>query len=144
MLYFQQPADFHPAFDVVGCYIVCGEEVLYLQRHEAKVHGRQWDLPGGKIGEGEYALDAVRREVYEETGLLFEEKEFEFLRKVYVRIEEGDFEYSVFRLEIPEKYRITLSPQEHTSFTWVTPEEALKMPLVPDEDQCIRYFFRIV
>jgi ADP-ribose pyrophosphatase YjhB (NUDIX family) len=48
-----------------GCYLV-------LERAHEPYRGR-WDLPGGFVEAGESPLDAVRREVLEETGLQIEE-----------------------------------------------------------------------
>lgn len=39
-----------------------------LERGEEPYRGR-WDLPGGFVEAGETPLDAVRREIHEETGL---------------------------------------------------------------------------
>ena len=42
--------------------------------------------------------------------------------------------------EIPE---ITLSKNEHKAFAWCTPKEALALPLVLDEDYCMKHFYKI-
>ena len=46
-----------------------GDRVLITQRAESAMLGGLWEFPGGKIGAGESAADACRREVREETGL---------------------------------------------------------------------------
>ena len=47
-------------------------KILFLQRHMDDWGGGMWNLPGGKIEEGESALEAVKREVEEETNLVVE------------------------------------------------------------------------
>jgi 8-oxo-dGTP diphosphatase len=49
---------------------------LLLARRAAAVYDGYWDLPGGFLAEGEHPLDALRRELREETGLEVEPKEF--------------------------------------------------------------------
>ena len=130
--------------DVVACYVEVGEEVLYLERQDGKTYARCWDLPGGKVGDGELPLTAIQREVFEETGIDLQLKDFEFIRKVYVRLDEYDFEHYMFRVKLPQKPRIKLSAEEHRSFTWITPKTALTLLLVPDEEHCIRFVYASV
>jgi ADP-ribose pyrophosphatase YjhB (NUDIX family) len=57
---------------------VCVDErgrVLLARRATEPFQGR-WDLPGGFLEEGEHPLDALRRELLEETGLEVEPLEF--------------------------------------------------------------------
>jgi 8-oxo-dGTP diphosphatase len=49
--------------------------VLFSRRRYEPFAGR-WDLPGGFLQEGEHPLDALRRELSEETGLTIEPERF--------------------------------------------------------------------
>jgi 8-oxo-dGTP diphosphatase len=46
-----------------------GEDVLLVKRGKG-IYRRLWSLPGGAIEIGETALEAARRELFEETGLV--------------------------------------------------------------------------
>jgi 8-oxo-dGTP diphosphatase len=51
----------------VGAVIVRGDEVVLVQRGNEPWRG-WWSLPGGVVETGEHLKDAVRREMWEETG----------------------------------------------------------------------------
>jgi mutator protein MutT len=44
-------------------------KILILRRQNDVAGGGNWDIPGGVIEKGENQIDALKREVYEETGL---------------------------------------------------------------------------
>ncbi|HWI65820.1 MAG TPA: NUDIX domain-containing protein [Symbiobacteriaceae bacterium] len=48
------------------CFIVSDGQILLM---EAPWHGNRWSVIGGKVDAGETPEEAVRREVWEETGL---------------------------------------------------------------------------
>lgn len=56
--------------------VVDEEGRLLLARRAAEVEHGKWDLPGGFVEEGEHPLDAVVRELREETGLEIEPTRF--------------------------------------------------------------------
>ncbi|MBJ6726000.1 NUDIX hydrolase [Geomesophilobacter sediminis] len=53
---------------VVGCLVRNEEGKVLLIRH----HQRGWEIPQGRVEEGENLVDAVHREVREETGVEIE------------------------------------------------------------------------
>jgi 8-oxo-dGTP diphosphatase len=56
--------------------VVDGEGRLLLARRAQDPYRGYWDIPGGFVEETEHPLDALRRELLEETGLLVEPLEF--------------------------------------------------------------------
>lgn len=55
----------------VGAVVFRGPEVLVIKRGKPPFEG-QWSIPGGRLEHGERVIDAVKREVREETSLEIE------------------------------------------------------------------------
>ncbi|GHF23506.1 DNA mismatch repair protein MutT [Kordiimonas sediminis] len=57
----------------VGTVVFCGDKVLLIKRSNPP-KADEWSLPGGKQELGETLVEAARREVLEETGIIAEIK----------------------------------------------------------------------
>lgn len=142
MLYKKIPKNFHPQIEVVGCFMEHGGRFLLLYRHEARPNGKCWGQPAGKMEKGEDRLQAMIREIKEETGQKLSPNQLAHAATVYVKYPEYHFVYHVFHSSLKKKLPVVLS-DEHTEFKWVTPEESLKLTLIPDFDRCIKNFYKI-
>ncbi|ORA85682.1 DNA mismatch repair protein MutT, partial [Mycobacterium intermedium] len=58
-----------PTQIVVAGAIICGSSVLVAQRVRPPQLAGRWELPGGKVAEGETEQAALARELAEELGL---------------------------------------------------------------------------
>lgn len=141
MIYLDPPENFQPKFYVVSCFIEHDGKFLMLKRHPAKTEGGKWGTPGGKRDEGETEVEALVREIQEETGIVLSPDRIGNSYPVYERYPDYDFVYHMFASTLDDKPEVVLSPTEHTDHCWVTAEDALRMPdLLLDEDACIRQF----
>jgi 8-oxo-dGTP pyrophosphatase MutT (NUDIX family) len=52
----------------VGLLLLRGDSVLLVRQYRFVAGGQTWEIPGGRIDEGESALEAAARECWEETG----------------------------------------------------------------------------
>ena len=66
---------------IVGALIFDENRQLFLMRSSGK-YGSQWIVPGGKIDFGETILNALKREIREETGLILKDIEFKGIREL--------------------------------------------------------------
>lgn len=142
MIYDNEPENFQPKFEVVSCYVESDGKILLLHRDDKKSEGDTWGVPAGKIDAGEDPESAIERELREETGLAISRDKIEYLTKVFVRYPDYDFTYHMFRTELESPSEISINPEEHKAFRWVTPKDALAMELIRDLDACIRMYYR--
>lgn len=90
-----------------------------------------WGIPGGKIKYGEAAEDALRRELKEETGLDVEAVRFVLVQDCIRSPEffrEAHFILLNYTCSVPGTPAVTLN-EEAQEFRWLTPAEAMKLPL---------------
>jgi ADP-ribose pyrophosphatase len=52
-----------------GMIVVRGDQVLLVRQYRLLIDGLSWEIPGGKVDEGEAPVDAALRECLEETGV---------------------------------------------------------------------------
>lgn len=89
-----------------------------------------WDIPGGRIQEGQTVLEVLSREIEEETGIT-EIAEPKFFTAVISNHEiplEGKslgLVMMVYKVKIPEDAEVALS-EEHTAYEWVDKKEAAR------------------
>jgi 8-oxo-dGTP pyrophosphatase MutT (NUDIX family) len=144
MIYSIEPQDFNPVFDVVSCFVICDGKIMLLHRAEHKPEGGTWGTVAGKKDQTDITLQhAMEREYKEETGNEIDEQLLAYHRVVYVRYPHRDFSYHVFSIELPTPPVIHLRENEHSEYVWITPEEALRMDLVPDMAEVIMEHFHL-
>ncbi len=144
MIHTNPPPDFNPRFEVASCFVIHDGKILLLHRQDTdNLQPNVWGLPAGKREEGESIQEGIIREIQEETGLTIHNKDITFHTSLHVRYPEYDFLYHSFSTSYTERPEIILSPSEHKDYTWVAPQEALKMKLITDLDACIKLYFKI-
>jgi 8-oxo-dGTP diphosphatase len=136
---FQEPPEnFHPRLEVAACYLTVDEQVLFMKRQPHKSDGNLWGIPGGRCEKGETAHQAVVREVSEETGIDLSGKTLKYFGVLYIRLPDIDFTYHMYAhalADIPKE--IVIDTAEHSEYQWMTLQEALKLPLIRGEAECI-------
>lgn len=64
----------------VKCWILNKEnKILLTQRKKDKYNGGMWEPTGGLVVSGETSIQAIKRELYEEIGLMVQEKELKLI-----------------------------------------------------------------
>ena len=144
MIYKEKKENFIPDVEVTGCFILVGAKFLLLNRVAHKWEGGKWGPPGGKVDKEDTDIkEAAQREIKEETGIIIAKEDLIFHKTFYVIHSNGKYFYHNFSCRLKVKPKVILSEKEHQDYKWVTPAEALRMPLVLDEDFCLKDFFMI-
>lgn len=142
-VYIQKPCHFDAKVEIVDCFLNYQDKILILHRQENKSQGNLWGIPGGKKEKDESLEQAIIREVFEETGFDISQQPIYFIGKVYIKYPNNfDYIYHMFKCtptEKPETVKIQFD--EHKGFSWVTPNDALKMDLMLDEETCFRLVY---
>ncbi len=124
---------------VVGAVIQRDSSVLLLERHKDDFMGGIYELPSGRVEDGESLDIALYREVEEETGLKIREI------KMYL----GHFDYESksgkrtrqfnFTVTVGEPLEIKL--QEHDNYVWANNDQLQQYPVTDSVKKVLGTFF---
>ena len=110
---------------VVCVWVYDGEgNVLMTKRAPGKSFAGTWENSGGAALAGETSLQAIRRELFEETGIQAEESEFELLETG--QDSNAFYDYYCLRRQTPIE-EIVLLPGETVDAKWVSIDEVYNM-----------------
>ena len=92
-------------------------KLLMTKRAKGKSFAGTWENSGGAVKAGETSLPAIARELFEETGIRAEEREFELIDSGY----DGNthYDYYCLKRDVPVE-QIVLQPGETDDVKWVT------------------------
>jgi len=113
---------------VVNALIINSEgKILVSKRADYKPHGLMWEMSGGSITVGETSIEGMVREIREELGLKFEEKDGTLYKTIRRDDPPADFkELWLFRKDVDLK-DITFPDGEAVDAKWVTIDELEQM-----------------
>lgn len=120
-----------------GCFCLAGEDVLLIQRQRHKPFGLHWAIPTGKIEPGETPAQCMVRELEEELALRVDEASLKQIAHYLVEHDGTAFEYVAFALELDERPRLLLKPDEVLGSEWAAMSAIRKRRVVP-------YFYNTV
>lgn len=130
----KRPKRVYPETPLVGVgAVICGDGKILLIRRANEPGRGLWSIPGGLVEVGERIVDAVKREVKEETGIDVEVGRLIDVIENIVVDEDGrvKFHYILIDFEakpISEKLEVRPSP-EVLEARWFTPEEIKNLPI---------------
>ncbi len=120
---------------VVGAVIMKDSKVLLLQRPKDDFMGGIFELPSGKVEDGEDLGTALHREVEEETGLKIKEikkylDHFDYESKSGKKTRQFSF---VVTMEEPFEIKL----EEHDSYVWASKDELQEYPVTDSVKQIL-------
>jgi len=117
---------------------------LYFLILKRKLHWKGWEFPKGGIERKERVYDAIKREIFEETGqrpLKIKNHKFsgKFRYHKALRDRPGIIgqTFSLYSAEI-KKNKINFDKREHSTYKWLPFDKALKKLRWPNQKRALR------
>lgn len=141
MIHKTKPPGFKSRFDIVSCFVKKEDKILILLRQDHKPQGNTWGLPAGKINGKESSLNAIHRELKEETGIAAPKENIQYLGKAYTRYPGYDFIFHIYKTEVNKDTQVVINPGEHKEYKWVEIGNTESLELMEDLTECIDQFY---
>jgi dATP pyrophosphohydrolase len=135
--------------NLVGCHIIryrpkAPVECLILKRSaETGYYPGLWQIVTGHIQESETAIQAVLREITEETRLnplaLYS---LNSIGRFYEPLDNSIYLVPLFLAVVPHSSRVVLNPKEHDRYQWCNFQEALKNLAWPQHRRSLTHIRR--
>ena len=132
-----EPHGFNPEVQISACYLEIDGKLLLLQRAHGKLEPGKWGVPAGKLEKNETPEQATQRDLFEETGISFEN--LSPMPCLYIRKPEIDYIYHPFKIQLDRIPPVQLS-NEHQNYQWVTSQEMQKLPLMDGAQEALYHY----
>jgi 8-oxo-dGTP diphosphatase len=126
-------------YEVTAAIIEKDQRILITRRAAHKHLAGLWELPGGKIEEGETPEECLKRELEEELGLIIKVNEF-FMENTH----DYDEVVVVLKAYLCELISGEITLKDHDQFAWVERKEfnnyefaSADIPIVNALNNCI-------
>ena len=123
----------------VTCAIIeHNQKILCAQRSQNMDLPLKWEFPGGKVEEGEYLEDCLKREIYEELGVEIE---------VFERLSSNKHQYSEEKVIELIPFRCSLQTfeiylKEHSKIEWTTISQLEKFDWAEADIPIVQYYIQ--
>lgn len=120
----------------VGAAVINNSKLLILQRNPDDFMPNIYELPGGGLEGSESLLDALDRELFEETKCK--------IKKILGYI--GHIDFLSSNQSLTRRFNFLVQPQiplkvelsEHQSYAWILPSETIKYNITPQTQKIIK------
>jgi 8-oxo-dGTP pyrophosphatase MutT (NUDIX family) len=127
----------------VNSYILspCKTKFLVLKRNVNEIaYPGKWAIPGGKLEKGERVIDAIKREVSEETNLEIEDSlkfigDFTFVRP------DGHNVVGLVFIANAKTEEVKIPDREFEEFRWVTKKEFYDLDFIEGMEEEVEKLF---
>lgn len=136
-IYFNEPKNFKPVKTAVGCYIQNDKnEILWLFRDK----DQKWCVPGGTLKDKETHLQAIRREVEEETGLKLDIKETDFYGTCYLVDKTFHLAWHIYAYKALAPLKpVLFEPDIHSKCEWMPLNRVKIKECMPGTEECLKF-----
>ena len=125
--------------------VICNTRIklLFLQRapHDSSPH--LWGVPAGGVDAKESCIQAICREVLEETEIRVGKEDLQYFATLYIQCIKNNFVksfvYEMFATQLKYLPEVELS-EEHQDFCWVTYEQAKALPLMIGAEEALEIY----
>ncbi|MGI5830129.1 MAG: NUDIX domain-containing protein [Bradymonadia bacterium] len=111
---------------VLAAAIIRNDRIFVAQRSPTQSHPLAWEFPGGKLEAGESHSEALRRELYEEFGILAHVRDF--VAKYEQQSVNSSFFLHLYRCYVDCD---EIHPLEHAAVSWASIEELYTIGMTP-------------
>lgn len=132
------PDLFTPILDVCGVIVEFQNKILLLKRHPEKSHGLHWNLPAGKLEKFETPLEAAKRELFEESGILIENHKILPLGQLYFTPQEVHFTFHLFYSKLEHMPEVLLADAESIDSKWWHWSDSID-PIIPGGQEVLEF-----
>lgn len=133
--------EYVPDIHVSGCFVECNNKVLMLRRSGGEeTWCGYYGLPSGKVDGSETYVEAMVRELYEETGIHIVEDDYAFMSSLPLLHHGVNVYYHLFYTKLEDYLEVKLNPKEHDRYDWLHPDDVESIKMIEDLDECFRIF----